>query len=139
MKFAGPYAPVSLKERIVPRKKGTFAKVTAVVTGVSETVKNVGEIVEGIAGTVSEVAQTIRQKEATLPQKGEIPRQNKVVQKPPTGRDCPCRAATQNREGIHWHKGTREPQKDHDTVSSHPERMSNMATRPLSWATTGRS
>jgi hypothetical protein len=69
MKFAGPYEPVSLKETIVPRKKGTFAKVTEVVTDVSETVKNVGEIVEGIAETVSEVAQTIRQTEEKPPQK----------------------------------------------------------------------
>ena len=73
---------MSLKERIVPRKKGTLAKVTDVVTGIGETVKNVGEIVEGIAGTVSDVAQTIRQKEDTPPQKGKTPRQKKVVQKP---------------------------------------------------------
>jgi hypothetical protein len=59
----------------VPRKKGTLAKVTAMATGVSETVKNVSEIVEGITGTVSEVVQAINQKEDTPPRK-------KVVRKP---------------------------------------------------------
>jgi glycine cleavage system H lipoate-binding protein len=53
----------------VPRKKGTLAKVTAMATGVSETVKNVNEIVEEITGTVSEVVQAIKQKEDTPPRK----------------------------------------------------------------------
>jgi hypothetical protein len=60
-------APLSVEGGIMPRKKGTGAKVTDVVTGVSGTVEDVGKIVGSVAGTVSEVAHTIREQVEKLP------------------------------------------------------------------------